>query len=304
MDEMNKLDNISNMSDEELDAFIKSELNSSLMEDIKVDEELINKTMKAAYFADIQVNSEIHSNEITVNNKKTGSRLRKYIPILSMAACTCIIVMAASLMYSQIGKNKSENASVSNDESYSKVEDMLESDKDSYIGDGSVGDTIMNNQVGNSVEQDSLEDFSPEDSSPEADEEFDEDFKNDYGDIKEEPQSPSQDIIYMASKLLNIKDDNGEFLSMDKMENKDIFLTMYDELGEDIGQEEALEYVTKLCGRIEESSFNVLMKEFDDEAISSREYVWIGTDSSQYYIVLDEEGLIGGDVNVIVFEKH
>ena len=210
MSDLNKLDNISNMSDEELDVFIKSELNSSLMEDIKVDEELINKTMQAVEKTEIDRDLGVDNEAVTFNNKKSGPKIRRFIPILSMAACTCIIVMAGSLVYSQIGKNKSDNASVSDK---GVVSEMEESKSESLFDegesvDGTVDkDSILNNVVGDKGDINYSEDFDSETSDeaiPDKNEVTDEmkDPQEESPELPQQDESDDKGVLQDISRLL------------------------------------------------------------------------------------------------------
>lgn len=317
MSELNRLDNISNMSDEELDAFIKSELNSSLMEDIKVDEELINKTLKAAYYTDAQVDSEIHSNEITFNNKKTGSRLRRYIPVLSMAACACIIVMAGSLIYSKLDMKKGEK--VDNNKSHSMVEESVKDETSSNVDGQEQNNTILNNQSGIQSDQKYDEDlnadsdgFLNEDTAPESDQENIEDSTVDKNEQIEEPEAipdeplegtPSTDVIYEVSKILKIKDDNNNYLSMDVIESGDATAILYDEVGIELGQEEFLNCIKDIYEKSENDMVNTIKLTFDERLIAGFEHLYINMESREYYILLDvEEGI--DEINIAVMEKQ
>ena len=203
MSDLNKLDNISNMSDEELDVFIKSELNSSLMEDIKVDEELINKTMQAVEKAEIDRDLGVDNEAVTFNNKKSGPKIRRFIPILSMAACTCIIVMAGSLVYLQIGKNKSDNASVSDK---GVVSEMEESKSESLM-DGAESldsivdkDSITNNVVGDKGDINYSEDFDSEMSDEVTDEM--KDPQEESPELPQQDESDDKGVLQDISRLL------------------------------------------------------------------------------------------------------
>lgn len=120
MSEFDKLDNLDNMSDEEFDAFIKGELKSSLQEDIKIDDELVCKTVQAIHNAENEeklkwiTNDELQSNEKNETRNNKVISIKKYIPILSMVACACFIVMAGSLIYTKVGRKTGYDATVSN----------------------------------------------------------------------------------------------------------------------------------------------------------------------------------------------
>lgn len=114
MSEFDKLDNIHSMSDEEFDMFIKSELKSSLMEDIKVDEELICKTVQAIESREREDELIFDTMDSTQEHTKVIN-FKRYIPIISMVACACFVVIAGSLVYTKIGRKTSDNAYMSSD---------------------------------------------------------------------------------------------------------------------------------------------------------------------------------------------
>lgn len=152
MSEFDKLDNIDSMSDEEFDAFIKSELKSSLVEDIKVDDELICKTVQAIEDAENEELTKWVTDNSTEKNNKVVS-IKRYIPILSMVACACFIVMAGSLIYTKVGRKTSDNANLSSDKK------QEESKNDSFSGIISDYEEPESNNPENSMPEYDVEDY-------------------------------------------------------------------------------------------------------------------------------------------------
>ena len=330
MSEMNKLNNLSNMSDEELDAFIKEELGASLENDIKVDEELINKTMDAVRASGIaKVNDENEELTGTVwnndENKKIVS-IKKYIPILSMVACTCIIVMAGSLIYSKIRNKKSEDASLSRDEAYSKVEDdeslkdemadnmndmefnsqsgvtdgneenIVENESDSFIGDITIDGA-----------PDKGEELVPED--PEEgilNEKGDEEWIGESPDL--EPSAPEsvkpKDVLYEISKLLNMRNDDNSFMKLELVESGEIEMCYYDEEGVEWVDEEAVYFLMDIYSVNETNGAKVVKKEYDSQLLAGREYIQIITKSAKYYIMYSIGESADDETSITVLEKH
>ncbi len=87
--------NINNINDEEFQKFIKSELDLSLINDVKVDEELISSTLKAIE------SSKNKNREASIKKRKS------IVSFVSMAACVCLIVMAGNFVLSN--NNKAED---------------------------------------------------------------------------------------------------------------------------------------------------------------------------------------------------
>ena len=328
MSEMNKLDNISNMSDEELDAFIKSELNSSLMEDIKVDEELISKTMEAVNEAEQKEAEEDKNNRVvSFDDKKSGINIRKFMPILSMAACLCIIVMAGSLIYSKLDMKKSDK--VDNNKSNPVTEENIKDDASSIVDGQEQHNSILNNQSGIQSDQkydedmstDNFEDgFCTEDtapesdqeSAPESDQEFTEDVIGDKNEQVEDPEAvpdetlewtPSTDVIYEISKILKIKDDNDNYLSKDMIESGDAIAILYDEAGIELGQDEFLKCIKNIYEKSKNDMIYAMELTFDEHLIPGLEHIYINIEAREYYILLDfEEG--NDEINIVVMEKQ
>lgn len=294
MNSFNELDKFGNMSDEEFDLFIKEELNSSLMsdEDIKVDEDLINKTMKAIDEADMQDNYWGENNIITFEEKKVN-KIKRYIPILSMAACTCFIVMAASIIYSKVGNTKSEDSKVDNYIEYSQMEDPKEDMED---------DTKV--EMENSMDGFSQEDFIPNGNDSMSDmESIEPEINNgptaDEENSEETPQYPESDsdniqesdIVYDVAQILNITEEIE-------------WVKYYDEMGNEFGEADAEEYLKELYEIYYMDFVEIQTEYYDESELDDNEYVIMKTESKEYCVMVKIADGIENSSQIVVLEKH
>lgn len=319
MSEMNKLDNISSMSDEELDAFIKSELNSSLMEDIKVDEELINKTIEAIDAAEGQNNVIGEDNTISFDNKKKGINIRKFIPIISMAACMCIIVMAGSIVYSRLGNTKSSKNEVNNVKENSQVGDSKK--EDSQKEDFQINDSQIDNKEDGKEENNFMDGFSQEESAPDTGITPDSDFDSESDDLMSDVESIAPEVNDPTSD----EEDSMENPSLPESdgtldtENEDIVydvaqilgidelietVSVYDEFGDEMWDVSVPGYLEELYEVCAMDYVEIYNEDYDESEVEGKEYVYIKTGSMEYYIIMETRDGIENPYKILVLEKH